>query len=257
MSGHSKWAGIKHKKAANDAKRGNVFTRMANNITVAAKQGGGKPEFNPSLRFAIDQARSANMPKDNIERAIKRGTGELGGAVVEELMFEAFGPANVMIMIDALTDNRNRTNSDVRMLLAKNGGRIADSGVAFQFEQKGVIRLTIEPSVKAKLEELIIDSGAEDYILDDDFAVIYTVSSELHSVKESIALGLGLVEGAEPVKHDKKAVISPVKMESAKIERVAKIPVELSDAEMEKVARLLDVLEDNDDITNVYTNIAE
>jgi YebC/PmpR family DNA-binding regulatory protein len=116
MSGHSKWAGIKHKKAIVDAKRGSSFTKLGNNVTVAAKQGGGDPVMNPSLRVAIDKARAANMPKDNIERAIKRGTGELGGASVEEVLYEGFGPANVAILVEALTDNRNRTNTDVRTI---------------------------------------------------------------------------------------------------------------------------------------------
>ena len=239
MSGHSKWAGIKHKKAANDAKRGNLFTKLANSITVAAKQGGGKPEFNPTLRIAIEAARSANMPKDNIERAIKRGTGELGGAIVEELIYEAFGPSNVAIIVEALTDNRNRTNADVRTLLAKHGGRNADSGsVTYQFDKRGVIRLDLANDQRDKFEELVIEGGAEDYILGDGFAVVFTDMTTLHKLRD-------LIEAAG------------YKPESAKVEWIAKNAIELDDEALEKVSHLLDLLDENDDITNVYTNIAE
>ena len=239
MSGHSKWAGIKHKKAANDAKRGNLFTKLANSITVAAKQGGGKPEFNPTLRIAIEAARSANMPKDNIERAIKRGTGELGGAIVEELIYEAFGPSNVAIIVEALTDNRNRTNADVRTLLAKHGGRNADSGsVTYQYDKRGVIRLDLANDQRDKFEELVIEGGAEDYILGDGFAVVFTDMTTLHKLRD-------LIEAAG------------YKPESAKVEWIAKNAIELDDEALEKVSHLLDLLDENDDITNVYTNIAE
>lgn len=239
MSGHSKWAGIKHKKAANDAKRGNLFTKLANSITVAAKQGGGKPEFNPSLRIAIEAARAANMPKDNIERAVKRGTGELGGAIVEELLYEAFGSGNVAIIIEALTDNRNRTNADIRTILSKNGGRIADGGsVTYQFDKRGVLRLDIQDSQKEKFEELIIDGGAEDYLMGDGFAVVYTSMADLHKLRD-------LLEE------------NGFKVSSAKVEWIAKNPVEPEDESIEKVAKLLDLLDENDDVTNVFTNIVE
>lgn len=239
MSGHSKWAGIKHKKAANDAKRGNLFTKLANSITVAAKQGGGKPEFNPSLRIGIEAARAANMPKDNIERAVKRGTGELGGAIVEELLYEAFGSGNVAIIIEALTDNRNRTNADIRTILSKNGGRIADGGsVTYQFDKRGVLRLDLTDIQKEKFEELIIDGGAEDYVMGDTFAIVYTSMSELHKLRD-------LLEE------------NGFKVGSAKVEWIAKNPVEPEDESLEKIARLLDLLDENDDVTNVFTNIAE
>lgn len=239
MSGHSKWAGIKHQKAANDAKRGNVFTKLANTITVSAKQAGGDPTMNASLRLAIEKARAANMPKDNIERAVKRGTGELGGAVVEELLYEGYGPANTAILVESLTDNRNRSSADIRTIFTKHGGRLAESGsVAYQFSQKGVIRLEI-PAAKAEdFEEMVIESGAEDYQLTDDIAVVYTSNAQLHQIKEKL---------------EKDGFLA----DSVKMEWVPNLPTVIPDEEMEKLVRLLDALDENDDVTNVYTNLAE
>lgn len=239
MSGHSKWAGIKHQKAANDAKRGNVFTKIANLITVAAKQGGGDVNMNPSLRLAVEKARGANMPKDNVERAIKRGTGELGGAAVEELLYEGFGPGGTAILIEALTDNRNRTNADVRLILTKNGGRMPDGGgVAYQFSQRGVLRLAVPEAKTEAFEELVIEQEAEDYLLVDGIAVVYTPLGSVHRLKDSLEAAGFTVE-------------------SARVERVAHTPIEVSDEDMEKLAKLLDALDDNDDVTNVYTNLSE
>ena len=239
MSGHSKWAGIKHKKAANDAKRGNVFTRLANNVTVAAKQGGGDPTMNASLRMAIETARAANMPKDNIERAIKRGTGELGGAAVEELLYEGFGPGNVAILVEALSDNRNRSNADIRMIFTKNGGRIADGGgVAYQFAKKGVIRADVPSDKAEQFEEAVIEGGADDYQLDDGYARVFAASNSLHHLKEALEQA-GLT------------------VTSAAIEQVPNSPIEIGDEDLEMVAKLLEALEENDDVTNVYTNLAE
>jgi len=239
MSGHSKWAGIRHQKAANDAKRGNIFTKLGNAITVAAKQGGGDPGMNPNLRMAIEKGRASNMPKDNIERAIKRGTGELGGAAVEQLLYEGFGPGNVAILVEALSDNRNRTNADVRLIFTKNGGRIPDGGgVAYQFSQKGVIRLDVKPNQADQFEEAAIESGADDYVLGEEFAVVYVESAHLHAVKEALE-GVGFAAN------------------TATIEYVANSPIEVEEDVLERVAKLLDALEENDDVTNVYTNLAE
>jgi YebC/PmpR family DNA-binding regulatory protein len=239
MSGHSKWAGIKHKKAAVDAKRANAFTKIANDLTVAARRGGGDPAMNPMLRVVMDKARSANMPKDNIERAIKRGTGELGGAAVEELLYEGFGAGNAAILVAVLTDNRNRANAEVRTIFTKNGGRYAEGGgVAYQFTQRGVIRTDVPPGTFDKLEEVCIEGGAEDYKLGDDFAVVYTTINELHTLKDQLA-GAGF----------------PI--QSAEIEYVPNTPIELADEDMEKVMKLVDALEEYDDVTSVYTNIAE
>jgi YebC/PmpR family DNA-binding regulatory protein len=239
MSGHSKWAGIKHKKAAVDAKRSNIFTKLGNDITVATRQGGGDSALNPTLRVAIDKARSANMPKDNIERAIKRGTGELGGAAVEELLYEGFGPENVAMLVSVLTDNRNRSNGDIRQLFAKNGGRIAEGGgVAYQFTQRGVIRLDVAVDQAEAFELCCIEGGAEDYQVDDGYAVAYTAVIDLHSVKDAL------------VQHD-----FPVS--SADVEYVPNVPAVISDEGMEAIMRLVGVLEEYDDVTAVFTNLPE
>ena len=238
MSGHSKWAGIKHQKAANDAKRGNVFTKLGNTITIAAKQAGGDVNMNPSLRLAVEKARAANMPKDNIERAIKRGTGELGGVAVEEVVYEGYGPGNTAMLVEALTDNRNRTNADVRLAFTKNGGRMAEGGgVAYQFTQKGVLRFEAIHTVE-QFEEAVIENGADDYALQDGFATVYVTPAYLHAIKEKL---------------DAAGFVSI----SAKIERVPNTPIEIHDEDLEKVAKLLDILEDNDDVASVYTNLAE
>jgi YebC/PmpR family DNA-binding regulatory protein len=238
MSGHSKWATIKHQKAAKDAKRGSTFTQLGNAVTVAAKQGGGDPVMNASLRLAIDKARAANMPKDNIERAIKRGTGELGGAVVEELLFEGFGPANVAILIEALSDNRNRTTPEVRLIMGKNGGRMAETGVAYQFTQRGVLRLDVPVDRTDAFEEALLETEAEDYRLSDEYAVVFVSAVQLHQVKDQLD-------------------VAGFAVDSAKIEYVPNSPVEVEESDMERVAKLLEVLESNDDVTNVYTNLAE
>ncbi|HSI21196.1 MAG TPA: YebC/PmpR family DNA-binding transcriptional regulator [Verrucomicrobiae bacterium] len=238
MSGHSKWAGIKHRKAAVDAKRANIFTKLANNITIAARNG-GDPSLNPSLRLAMDKARAANMPKDNVERAIKRGTGELGGAAVEELLYEGFGPGNVAMLVAVLTDNRNRSNADVRTLFAKNGGRLAEGGgVAYQFTQRGVIRAQVPAGKAEAFEEACIEGGAEDYRLEEGFAVVYTATVELHTVKDAL-------------------VVAGFTVDTAEIEYVANTPVEVGDEDMEKVIHLIDLLEEYDDVTSVYTNLPE
>lgn len=239
MSGHSKWAGIKHKKAIIDAKRGSSFTKLANAVTLAAKQGGGDPTMNATLRLAIEKARGANMPKDNIERAIKRGTGEGGGAAVEEVLYEGFGPGNVAMLVEAVTDNRNRTNSDIRQIFNKNGGRMPEGGgVAYQFTQRGVLRLEVAEEKIETFEEFIIEADIEDYKLDEGYAVVFVAIANLHAVKDEL-------EAAN------------FSVSSAKIERIANMPVEVGDEEMEKVMRLVDLLEENDDVTNVYTSLLE
>jgi YebC/PmpR family DNA-binding regulatory protein len=239
MSGHSKWAGIKHKKAAVDAKRANAFTKLANNITVAARRAGGDINFNATLRTAVDAARKTNMPKDNIDRAIKRGTGELGGAVVEELLYEGFAPGNIAVLVEALTDNRNRTGPDIRTLFMKNGGRFADGGgVAYQFTQRGVLRADV-PAVKTDaFEELIIEGGADDYTMGEGHAVVFVSSTDLHPLNDAL----------------QKAGFT---VNSAGMEYVANQPIEVADEDLEKAAALIDLLEEYDDVTNVYTNIAE
>ncbi len=239
MSGHSKWASIKHKKGAADAKRASTFTRLANDVSVAAKRGGGDPGMNPMLRMAVDRARAANMPKDNIERAIKRGTGELGGSATEELLYEGFGPGNVAILVGVLTDNRNRSSADIRLLFSKNGGRFAEGGgVAYQFTQQGVVRCAVSPAQELGFEEACIEGGASDYQLGDGYGVAYAELADLNSLREALeASGCGI--------------------ESAGPEYVARSPIEVTDADMEVVVTLVSALEDYDDVTAVYTNLAE
>ena len=239
MSGHSKWAGIKHKKAVIDAKRANVFTKIANNITVAARRAGGDANFNPSLRTALDAARKANMPKDKIDRAIKRGTGELGGAAVEELLYEGFGPGNVALLIEALTDNRNRTSADIRTVFTKNGGRFAEGGgVAYQFTQRGVLRADVAEKDASRFEELVIEGNAEDYRLGEGHAVIFAAAQDLHPLKEA------LDTAGFPV-------------DAAGMEWIPNAPIEVDDVTLEALAQFVELIEEYDDVTNVYTNLAE
>jgi len=168
MSGHSKWAGIKHRKAAQDAKRGKLFTKLIREITVAAREGGGNPDTNPRLRTAIERAKDANMPQDNIDKAIKRGTGELPGQVFESCIFEGYGPGGVAIMVEALTDNKNRTSAELRNIFSKRGGNMAGSGsVAWIFNKKGYILISKEAVSEEEIFSVAIDAGAEDIKGDD------------------------------------------------------------------------------------------
>jgi YebC/PmpR family DNA-binding regulatory protein len=236
MAGHSKWAGIKHKKAIVDARRGKLFTKLARAITVAAKEGGGDPEGNPSLALAIQKAKDASMPKDNIERAIAKGTGS--GADVdalENVMYEGYGPGGVALLIEAVTDNRNRTGADVRHLLSKGNGSLGEPGsVAYNFDKKGVIAVDGE---RYSEDDLIvaIDAGAEDISLDDDVYEIVTEPSDLTAVRAALdAAGIEL-QNAEVIQRPK--VLVPVDEETAA-----------------KLLRLIDNLEDNDDVDAVHAN---
>ncbi|MDO8472085.1 MAG: YebC/PmpR family DNA-binding transcriptional regulator [bacterium] len=235
MSGHSKWHSIKHKKAATDAKRGQSFTKLANIISAAARTGGGDPNANLRLKIAIESARKDNLPKENIERAIKRGTGELGGAIIEEFTIEAFASGNIGLLIEVITDNRNRTLAEVRNIISKAGGRVADNGsVAHLFEQKGVIRAALD-TLTAEQEEAVIDSGALDYDLTDGTLTITATRNDLNVVKTAV----------EAVN------INP---ETAQLEFVASVPLPI-EAEIEtKLLNLLETLDNNDDVANVSTN---
>jgi YebC/PmpR family DNA-binding regulatory protein len=239
MSGHSKWAGIKHKKAIVDAKRGKEFTKVANMITVAAKQAGGDPKMNFSLRLAMDKARAVNMPAANIERAVKRGTGELGGAAPEELIYEGYAPAGVAVLVEAMTDNRNRTAPEIRSLFSKHGGSMADSGaVAYIFEQKGQINLVLADQ-KLKQDEtelLVIDSGAEDFENSEGELIVYTSKRDLQKVKEYLES-------------------NGIKIDNAEITYIPKNEVKVSDStQAAKVMKLIDALEDSEDVTAVHAN---
>ena len=238
MAGHSKWHNIRHKKAKQDAKRGQLFTKLLREITVAARQGGGDPEFNPRLRIAIEKAKKANMPIENIERAIKRGTGELEGVSYEEVVYEGYGPEGVAIIVECLTDNRNRTTSEVRHLFTKHGGNLGASGcVSFLFEEKGVILVPKDSISEEELFEKAIEAGAEDLITDDEnYYEVRTEPKDLYAVKEALEK-----EG--------------INIEKAEITRIPTTTVEIKDPETaQKLLKLLDALEDNDDVQKVYSN---
>ena len=237
MSGHSKWAGIKHKKAITDARRGAVFTKMAREITVAAKEGGGDPSGNFRLRLAMQRARDVNMPTDNIERAIKRGTGEGGAAHFEELRYEGYGPAGVAIMIDALTDNRNRTAMDIRGIFTWHGGNVAEQGaVSWQFRRKGVIAVDAQGKDPEELALAVIEMGASDVQVDGGQLEVETEPEDFERVREGIVRLGAKIANAE-------VTMSPT----------STVPVG-DEADARRVLRLLDALEESDDVQHVYAN---
>ncbi len=239
MSGHSKWATIKRAKAANDAKKGAIFTKLAKLITISAKEKGGDLDTNFSLRMAVDKAKSANMPKDNIERAIKRGIGEIEGGEILELVYEGIGPANSQFIVKCLSDNKNRTASEIRHLFNKYGGSLGS--VMWNFSQKGVIRISAE-ELKEKninfedIELELIDAGADDIQQEEEGITIYTKIENLQTVKK-------FLESKE------------IKTESADIEYIANEESEIEDSEKEKIQKLINELEENEDVSDYYTNI--
>lgn len=240
MSGHSKWATTKRQKAITDAKRGAVFTKLSNIITIAAREKGGDPDTNFSLRMAIDKARAANMPKDNIERAIKRGTGELAGAAIEEMVYEGLGPAKSQFIVKCLTDNRNRAAANIRHLFTKHGG--AFGSVIWNFGQKGAVRISKDELTGNKLgaEEFeleLIDAGAQDIIKEDEGITIYAKPEDLQKVKKFL--------------EEKN-----IKTESAEIEYIAKEDLALSGEDKGRVEKFIEELEDNEDVADYYTNVA-
>jgi len=238
MSGHSKWATIKRAKASNDTKKAAVFTKLGNLIAVAAKEKGGDMSTNFSLRLAVDKAKVANMPKENIDRANKRGTGELGGAQIEELVYEGFGPANSQFVIKCLTDNRNRSASSVRHLFSKYGGSLG--AVMWNFEQKGVIRVLEEELKNANinwedLELELIDAGAQDIQKEEEGATVFTNMEDLQKVNKFL--------------EEKN-----IKTESAGIEFIAKEEQTISDQDKEKIEKFIEEIDDCEDISDYYTN---
>jgi YebC/PmpR family DNA-binding regulatory protein len=236
MAGHSKWAGIKHKKAIVDARRGKLFTKLARAITVAAKEGGGDPEGNPALALAIQKARDASMPKDNIERAIAKGTGEGGDAeALEAVMYEGYGPGGVAILVEATTDNRNRTGSEVRHLFSKHGGNLGEPGsVAYLFDKKGTIVVDGERYGEDDLMGAI-DAGAEDIVMDADVYEVLTDPSDLTRVRAALEE-------------------SGVEVEEAQVAQRPKSTVPLDEDGAVKLMRLIDALEDQDDVDAVHAN---
>ncbi len=237
MSGHSKWSTIKHKKAAMDAKRGKLFTRLAREITIAAREGGGNPEVNLRLRLAIDKAKAANMPKDNIERAIKRGTGELKGEALEEILYEAYAPHGVALMIQVLTDNRNRSVAEVRRVLTRQGGTMAEAGaVAWQFERKGYIAISPNGGDPEAVFEAAVEAGAEDVIISDDMIEVFALPEDFQQVRQALE-DLG------------------VKFETAELSLVPKNTLQLGEEETLKVMGVITALEELDDVQQVYSNL--
>ncbi len=236
MSGHSKWATIKRKKASIDAKRGAVFTKLIREITVAARVGGGSPDFNPRLRLAVDTAKAANMPADNIDRAIKKGTGELEGVHYEEVSYEGYGPAGVAIYIETLTDNANRTVADIRHALGRHGGSLGTTGsVAWQFDRKGQVVVDADRYTEEAVFEAAIEAGADDLVREGDEYIVtcdYTVFNE---VQEGIR-----AKGIE--------------LSSAELAWVAKNEIAVAGKDAEKLIRLLEAIEELDDVQKVHSN---
>lgn len=237
MSGHNKWASIKHKKAAVDAKRGRIFTKIIREITVSARNSGGDPDTNPALRMAISRAKEANMPQDNITRAIKKGTGDLEGVSYEEQLYEGFGPGKVAILISVLTDNKNRSSSDIRAIFNKRECTMAAPGsVSFMFKRKGIIHVPVSATSEDDLFMLVTDAGAEDMIKEEDVFEITTPLDCFEAVRKAV----------------EKAGIQYTKAETPYIAETL-VPVNDVDV-VKKLQGLLEALEDHDDVQNVYDN---
>ena len=236
MSGHSKWATIKHKKGALDARRGKIFTKLIKEITVAARIAGGDPDSNPRLRTAILAAKAENMPADNIKRAIQRGTGELPGATYEEVMFEGYGPGGVALLVEVSTDNRNRTVSEIRHILSRHGGNLGANGcVAWMFHKKGYVVVEKDKVDEGKLLDLITDAGADDMAEDGSNWEIFSSPDKLHQVVERL----------------KAAHVAPA---AAEVSMIPQSFVKLSGKEAQQMMRLMDELEDHEDVQHVYAN---
>ncbi|MFH1478991.1 MAG: YebC/PmpR family DNA-binding transcriptional regulator [Candidatus Omnitrophota bacterium] len=236
MSGHSKWASIKHKKAATDSKRGKVFTKLIKEITVAARNGGGDVSTNPRLRTAIDRAKQANMPADNIDRAVKKGTGGLEGVTYEEFSIEGYGPGGVAIMVDVLTDNKNRTTAEIRNIFSKRNGNVAGAGsVAWMFEKKGYIEIDKSAATEDKVMDIVLDAGAQDMETQDAAYSVTTDPKDFEAVKKALE-------------------DSNIKVISAEITMIPKSTVKLTGDSVKQILNLVEELEDSDDSQNVYAN---
>ncbi len=237
MSGHSKWHSIKHKKAAADAKRGKVFTKLIKEITVSARMGGGELEANPRLRLAVSKAKEANMPSDNIERAIKKGTGELEGIHYEEILYEGYGPEGIAFIMDILTDNRNRTVAEIRKILSKHGGNLGESGsVGWMFEKKGMIMIPSAQHTEDEVMEVALEAGALDIAVEDDTILVYTSLEGFEHVKNTLL--------------DKKITV-----ESFELLRIPQNTMTVNPDKAEKLMNLFEILDDHDDVQSVATNL--
>jgi YebC/PmpR family DNA-binding regulatory protein len=236
MSGHSKWSTIKHKKGAADAKRGRVFTKLIKEITMAARLGGGAPESNPRLRKAIDDAKAVNMPADNIKRGIQRGTGELPGVNYEEVTFEGYGPGGVAVLVEAMTDNQNRTLPEIRTIFSKNGGNLGQSGsVRFLFQKKGYLAIEKDKASEDDVMEAAIEAGAEDVTTTDQYHEVMTEPEAFNAVKTRL--------------EEKKIPIA--------VSELSMIPttgVDLDQRKADQMMRLMEALEDHDDVQHVWAN---
>jgi YebC/PmpR family DNA-binding regulatory protein len=236
MSGHSKWSTIKRKKGAADAKRGKIFTKLIKEITIAAREGGGDPGANPRLRLAVDNAKAANMPADNIDRAIKKATGELEGVTYHELMYEGYAPGGVALLIEVATDNKNRSVAEVRHLFSKYNGSMGENGsVAWMFDRKGVITLPIQDKSEDDIMDIVLEAGAEDLQTEEDFFEVQTDLESFETVRKALAA-------------------ANLKIENASLQWIAKNTVSVSGEDAEKVMKLIEAMEDNDDVQNVYSN---
>jgi YebC/PmpR family DNA-binding regulatory protein len=237
MSGHSHWATIKHKKGAVDAKRGKLWSKLSRAIIIAARHGGGDPNMNLKLRYAIDKARAVSMPKDNIERAIKRGTGDMEGMTFEEITYEGYGPGGVAILVDVLTDNRNRTAGEIRKTFEKSGGKMGSAGnVAFLFERKGVFSVDASATDEDTLMGIALEAGADDLKRSGSTFDITCDPGAFNHVQEAL----------------KKSGLTPL---LAEISQVPKVPRDVDIETGKKVFRLMDALDDNDDVQNVYSDV--
>ncbi len=236
MSGHSKWATIRRKKAVVDAKRGKMFTKLIKEITIAAREGGGDPDANPRLRLAVDNAKAANMPADNIDRAIKKATGELEGVTFHELTYEGYGPGGIAILVEVATDNKNRTVAEVRHIFSKNGGSLGESGsVAWMFERKGVVSLPQQGKSEEDILGIVLDEGAEDLSSQDEYFEVQTPVESFESVRKAI-------------------LNKNLQIENASLQWIAKNNISVTGEDAEKVMRLIEGIEDIDDVQNVYSN---
>jgi YebC/PmpR family DNA-binding regulatory protein len=236
MSGHSKWATIKRKKAVTDSRRGKLFTQLIKEITIAAKAGGGDPDGNPRLRLAIDKGKAANMPAENIKRAVQKGTGELPGVNYEEITYEAYGPGGTAIIIEVVTDNKNRTIAELRFMLERNGGKLGASGsVAYMFHKKGTIRIPKTGVSEDDVLAIVLDAGADDLVVEEDtYDVVTSVAS------------------FEPVKKALEA--KQIKLEEAELSMIPETTVKVEGHEAEKLLKLMEAIEDHDDTQHVYAN---
>ena len=236
MSGHSKWSTIKRKKGAADAKRGKMFTKLIKEITIAAREGGGDAGANPRLRLAIDNAKAANMPADNIDRAIKKATGELEGVTYTEITYEGYAPCGVAMLIEVATDNKNRSVAEVRHIFSKYNGSMGESGsVAWMFDRKGIITFPIQNKTEDEIMDIVLEAGAEDLQTEEDY---FEVQTDLESF--------------EPVR--KALVAADMQIENASLQWIAKNTVNVSGDDLEKVMKIIEAMEDSDDVQNVYSN---